>query len=99
MLKLRKIFLESFYGDLEKNCVLEFTYPQLKQVDIEELVKKFGELLQKMDVPYNANYLNISKVVVICKEDKIEDVKSIAKSIGLTFQSELRSSPEESSHL
>jgi hypothetical protein len=99
MLKLRKIFLESFYGALDKNCVLEFTYPQLKQVDIEQLVKKFGELLHKIEVPYNANYLNISKVVVICKEDKIEDVKSIAKSLGLTFQNELRSSPQESSHI
>ena len=99
MSNFKKIFLEAFYGPVDKNCVLEFTYPQLKQVDTEELTTKFSDLLKKIDVKYAADYMNISKIVVVCKEDKIDDVKSIAKSLGLVLQNELRSSPQESSRL
>jgi hypothetical protein len=101
MHKLTQIFREAFYSpEPEKNCVLEFTYPQLKQIDIDEMTKKLTALLKGIDVPYSNNYRNISKVMIICKPDKIEDVKSIAKSLGLSLQKELvPDNTKETNHL
>jgi len=99
MTNLRKIFRESFYTPTEKSCVLEFTYPQLKQIDIDETMQKFTELLKRIHVDYSNNYNNINKVLVICPSEKADDVKAIAESIGLVLQKELLPDPRESSHL
>jgi hypothetical protein len=98
MNNFRNIIRESFYNT-EKNCVLEFGYPPLKQTDIESMSKKFSDLLKQINVEYSTNYANVSKIMVICKADKVDDVKSIAKSLGLVVQNELLPDPRESSHL
>ncbi len=101
MNKIQQIIRESFYNDksLNKNCVLEFTYPQLKQFDLDELVKKFSDMLKQIGVDFSNNYMNINKIVVICKQDKVDDVKNIAKSLELSLQKELIPDSRETNHL
>lgn len=100
MKKIQQIFRESFYGNTQdKNCVLEFTYPQLKQFDLDDMVRKFSDLLKSIGVNFSNNYMNINKFVVICKQDKVEEVKDIAKSLDLTLQKELIPDARETNHL
>lgn len=99
MSNFKRIFREAFYGAADKNCVVEFSYPQLKQLDVDSLVNKFTELLKQIDVEYSNNYNNISKIMVICRSDKVEDVKNIGKSLGLIFQNQLIPDPKETNHL
>jgi hypothetical protein len=100
MNKIKQIFRESFYGNTQdKNCVLEFTYPQLKQFDLDEMVKKFSDLLNQIGVDFSNNYMNINKFVVICKQEKVDEVKNIGKSLDLTLQKELIPDARETNHL
>lgn len=99
-MNLKRIFKESFYGnEMVKNAILEFTYAQSKPSEIESIINKLKELLANIDVQYATHYANINKVVVVCPQDKCEDVKSLAKSVGLTLQHELKPDPNESNKL
>jgi hypothetical protein len=97
MEKIRKIFKESLNNT--HNAFVEFTYPQFIQKDIDNLFKKFSEMLSKIDVKYCHNYDSINKIVVVCGEDKLNDVKDIAKYLGLTLQNELKADPKETNKL
>jgi hypothetical protein len=100
MNKLRSIFKESFYGsELTKNAVIEFTYPQLKQIDIDATISKLKELLSQLEVQFVSHYNNISKVIVVCPSSKADEVKKVATSVGLTVQNELRPDDNETSKI
>ena len=99
MSNFKRIFREAFYGQADKNGVIEFSYPQLKQLDVEALVAKFSELLKQIGVEYSNNYNNISKIMVICSSDKVDEVKDIGTSLGLSFNNQLMPDSDETSHL
>jgi len=99
MSNFKRIFTEAFYGQENKSAVVEFAYPQLKQLDIENLMKQFTDLLQQIGVEYSNNYNNISKIMVICGSDKVDEVKDIGTSLGLTFSNQLIPDSKETSHL
>jgi hypothetical protein len=97
MQTIRKLFRESF-GD-NRQCVLEFTYSITSPLEVENVENKFKELLQQLDIKYVTPYRNINKITVVCDSSKINDVKSIAKSLNLTIKNELIPDSDETIHL
>lgn len=100
MKKLRKIFKESFYGtDVKNNGVLEFTFQQLKQADVFKMIDNFKKLLLQIDVNFVTHYNNLNKIIVVCADDKFEEVKNIAKSLSINLVNELKHDDNETSKL
>jgi hypothetical protein len=99
MSNFKRIFTEAFYGPETKNAVVEFAYPQLKQLDIDKVMTQFTDLLKQIGVEYSNNYNNISKIMVICGSDKVDEVKDIGTSLGLSFNNQLLPDSDETSHL